>query len=258
MHVFSRLTWVIKTINTVVRFLFWYKKCGKTDVGLRHCWSWRSTEKKSDNRRNYSDYRPRRRNTFQSRLCPLISLRLRVSSDFADVNHSFSSSVALLQLVKGLRNLLKAERLLHHGPDLNQTKTKQLITACKLSSAKSFQTICHNKINHWRTASLSCDAGAVKAHCCTLVVHFQHCTLKEEAAEVKPRPFRFRCPAGDKKLLFFRVKRVQSPLWLPRFIRKQPIRTNRDTASCVSSFEQLFTKTTTEKKKSTLNRVSDR
>lgn len=58
----------------------------------------------------------------QCRLCRLISLRLGVTSD---VNHGFSSSVTLLQLVKGLKNLLEAERLLHHGPNLHRTNTQQ-------------------------------------------------------------------------------------------------------------------------------------
>lgn len=53
---------------------------------------------------------------FLKLLCP----QLRVSTGFANVYHSFPSSVTLLHLVKGLRNLLKAERLIHHGPDLNK------------------------------------------------------------------------------------------------------------------------------------------
>lgn len=46
--------------------------------------------------------------------------QLRVSFASANVYHSLPSSVTLLQLVKGLRNLLKAEHLVHHGPDLNK------------------------------------------------------------------------------------------------------------------------------------------
>lgn len=55
----------------------------------------------------------------------LFFAQLRVSCNFAEVNHSFPSCVTLLQLVKGLRNLLEAERLIHHGPNLNRTKTTQ-------------------------------------------------------------------------------------------------------------------------------------
>lgn len=100
---------------------------------------------------NHYHYRSRcvfSRNALQSLSIPVQVVsaaffpQLRVSSGFAYVNHSFPSSVTLLHLVKGLRNPLKAERLVHHGPNLSQTKqnktmftTQKLFPVTKLSVA---------------------------------------------------------------------------------------------------------------------------
>lgn len=53
--------------------------------------------------------------------CFLVSVLL-VMSRSTDLDHSLSSSVTHLHLIQGLGNLREAEGLLHHGPDLIQSR----------------------------------------------------------------------------------------------------------------------------------------
>lgn len=61
--------------------------------------------------------------------CFLVSVLL-VMSRSTDLDHSLSSSVTHLHLIQGLGNLREAEGLLHHGPDLVQSRQKKSHRPC--------------------------------------------------------------------------------------------------------------------------------